>query len=148
MGAVGEQEVGGRIEARFLEEIQLLKQRDRVHHAPVAHDGLNARVEDGRGEDVEDDRPAAHDDRVPGVVAAAVAHHGVEPRGEQVHELTLALVTPLGADDRESGHRGADASDYSSSPSSRRTSLSSRAGVRSGLNPRCWVRTMPSRSAM
>ena len=45
----------------------------------------------------------AHD-RVPGVVAALEAHDGVGPLGEQVGDLALALVAPLGADDHDSGH--------------------------------------------
>ena len=41
----------------------------------------------------------AHEHRVPGVVAALVAGDDVVPLGEQVDDLALALVAPLGADD-------------------------------------------------
>ena len=47
---------------------------------------------------------ALADDRVAGVVAALKADHHVGPLCEQVGDLSLSLVTPLGADDHGSGH--------------------------------------------
>jgi hypothetical protein len=44
------------------------------------------------------------DDRVAGVVAALKAHDEVRPLGEQVGQLALSLVAPLGADDDYSRH--------------------------------------------
>ena len=46
----------------------------------------------------------APDDRVAGVVAALEAHDRVAVLGEQVGDLALALVAPLGADDHDSWH--------------------------------------------
>ena len=46
----------------------------------------------------------AADDRVAGVVAALEADHGVGLLAEQVDDLPLALVAPLGADYHESWH--------------------------------------------
>ena len=40
----------------------------------------------------------------PGVVAAVVAGHHLHARGEQVDDLALALVAPLGAGDHDVGH--------------------------------------------
>ena len=48
---------------------------------------------------VELEHLAVADDRVAGVVAALVADDHVGPLGEQVDDLALALVAPLGADD-------------------------------------------------
>jgi hypothetical protein len=45
-------------------------------------------------------------DRVAGVVAALKADHEVGLLGEQVGDLSLALVAPLGADYRYPGHDG------------------------------------------
>src|SRR3982074_3126108 len=42
--------------------------------------------------------------RVAGVRPALVAHHNVGPRGEEVDDLPLPLVTPLGADDHHVRH--------------------------------------------
>ena len=50
------------------------------------------------------ERLVADDDRVAGVVAALVAGDDVEPLGQQVDDLALALVAPLGADDDGAGH--------------------------------------------
>ena len=47
---------------------------------------------------------AVADDRVAGVVAALEAHDRVGALGEQVGDLALALVAPLGADYDESRH--------------------------------------------
>ena len=51
---------------------------------------------------------AADDDGVAGVVATLVAHDVAVLLGEQVDDLGLALVTPLGPDDDGDGHIGAD----------------------------------------
>ena len=40
---------------------------------------------------------AAHDDRVAGVVAAVVAGDDLDPRRQEVDDLALAFVAPLGA---------------------------------------------------
>ena len=42
---------------------------------------------------------AADDERVPGIVTALEARHGRSALGEQIHNLALALIAPLGADD-------------------------------------------------
>ena len=42
----------------------------------------------------------------PGVVAALEAHHHLGVLGEQVDDLALSLVAPLGADDDDVRHRG------------------------------------------
>ena len=46
----------------------------------------------------------ADDHGVAGVVAAVVAGHDLDPRGEQVDDLPLAFVAPLGAGDHDVGH--------------------------------------------
>jgi hypothetical protein len=42
---------------------------------------------------------------VAGVVAALKAHERVGPLGEQVGDLPLAFIAPLGANDNDSWHR-------------------------------------------
>ena len=41
---------------------------------------------------------AVDDDGVTGVVAARVAHDSIEVAGDQIANLTLALIAPLGTD--------------------------------------------------
>ena len=82
-----------------------MQQHPRVDDDPVAdHAGL-VRVEDPRGDQVELELAAVADDRVPGVVAALEAHDHLGPLGEQVRDLPLPLIAPLGADYHDSWHR-------------------------------------------
>jgi hypothetical protein len=73
------------------------------HHAVSDHARL-AGVEDPARDEVELPRlPVAHD-RVAGVVAALEANDHVRPFREQVDDLALPLVAPLGANDDDSRH--------------------------------------------
>ena len=84
--------------------VDLLQQHLRIEHHPVAdHAGL-LRVEDPRGDQVELELLAVADDRVTGVVAALEADDHRSVLGEQVGDLALALVAPLGADYHHSWH--------------------------------------------
>ena len=84
--------------------VELLDQHLRVDHHAVADHAALARVEDPRRDQVELPLLAVPHDRVPGVVAALEAHDRVGLLGEQVGDLALALVAPLGADYHDSGH--------------------------------------------
>ena len=44
---------------------------------------------------------AVDDQRVAGIVAALEARHGSGPLGQQVDNLALAFIAPLGADDND-----------------------------------------------
>jgi hypothetical protein len=81
-----------------LQPVDLAEQHARIDDDPVAdHAGLIG-VEDPRRDQVEGERLTAADDRVAGVVAALKADDGGSPLGEQIGDLALALVAPLGAD--------------------------------------------------
>ena len=84
--------------------VDLLAEHLRVDDDAVADHAQLAGVEDPRRDQVELERLAAADDRVAGVVAALEAHDGVGLLGEQVGDLPLALVAPLGADDDDARH--------------------------------------------
>jgi hypothetical protein len=55
-------------------------------------------MEDTGRNEVEHELPALHEHGMAGVVSALVARHGREVRREHVHDLALALVTPLRAE--------------------------------------------------
>ena len=57
-----------------------------------------------RRHQVRDELLAVDHQRVAGVGAAAVAHDDVGALGEQVDDLALAFIAPLGADDDDDGH--------------------------------------------
>jgi hypothetical protein len=61
-------------------------------------------VQNARRNQVELPGLAAPDDRVAGVVAALKAHDRVGPLGEQVGDLSLAFIAPLGSNDYDSWH--------------------------------------------
>ena len=61
-------------------------------------------MEDAGRDQMEDEALLAHLDGVAGVVAAVVAGHDLDLLREQVHDLALAFVAPLGADHHDVWH--------------------------------------------
>ena len=92
------------VDAPRAQRVELLDQHLRVDHHAVADHAALARVEDPRGDQVQLPLLALAHDRVPGVVAALKAHDRVGLLGEQVGDLPLSLIAPLGADYHDSGH--------------------------------------------
>ena len=87
------------------EPVDLTDQEGRVdHHArrEVAHHVI---VDDARRHQVEGEAPVCEADGMAGIVAAVVADHHRVTRGQKVHDLALALVTPLTADDHHRAFR-------------------------------------------
>jgi hypothetical protein len=103
---VGQDQRAGRADAQalahrhaaLLQLLDLLEQRLRRQHHAVADQALHAVAQDARGDQVQHGLLAVADQRVAGVVPALEAHHGVGPLGEQIDDLALALVAPLGAE--------------------------------------------------
>ncbi len=71
---------------------------ERQHHA-VADEAAHVLAQDAGGNQRQDGLLAADHQGVAGVVAALEARHRGDALGEQVDDLALALVAPLGADD-------------------------------------------------
>ncbi len=84
--------------------LELVGQHLGVDHDPVADHARLAGVKDPRGDQVELPRLAVADDRVAGVVAALKSDDRVGALGQEVRDLALALIAPLGADDHDSWH--------------------------------------------
>ena len=76
----------------------------RVEDDAVADHADLVRVEDPGGDQVELELLAVADDRVAGVVAALEADDHVGAVGEQVDDLPLPLVAPLGSDYDQAWH--------------------------------------------
>ena len=83
--------------------LDLAQERPGVDHDAVADDRELAAHDAGR-QQRELVGPAVDDERVAGVVAALEADHDVGALRQPVHDLALALVAPLGADDRDVRH--------------------------------------------
>ena len=104
VGPVGEDEVRADLDTEPSQLVRLALERDRVHHHSVADHAQDPLVEDPGGDEVEDELPPAHDHGVARVVPAVVAGHHLDPRGQQVDDLPLAFVAPLGAGDHDVRH--------------------------------------------
>jgi hypothetical protein len=86
-----------------LELVQLGHEQAGVDHAPGADDAELPGEDPGRNV-VERERLAVADDRVTGVRPALVAADDVRVQSEEVDDLPLALVAPLGAHDHGGRH--------------------------------------------
>ena len=95
---------GARVDALRLEHVDLGEEHGGVDHDAVADDRHDVGYRTPLGHELEREQLAVDDERVPGVVAALVAHARGALLGEVVGEPALALVTPLGADDDGAGH--------------------------------------------
>jgi hypothetical protein len=94
---------GGHLEplataAPRLQHVDLVQQHLRIDHHAVADDRHDVVVQHARGNELEREGLPVDHQRVPRVVAALVADHQVHLLGEEVGELALALVAPLGSD--------------------------------------------------
>ena len=102
--AVRDDQVVADLDAERLELPGLPLEGDRVHHDAVADHAEDPRVQDAGGDEVQHELLPGDDHGVAGVVPAVVAGHHLDPRREQVHDLPLAFVAPLGAGDHDVGH--------------------------------------------
>ena len=89
----------GRVDALALEHVELGDQHAGVDDDPVADHGGDVVVEHAGGHQLEGEGLAVDHDGVAGVVPALVADHQVHLLGDEVGELPLALIAPLGPDD-------------------------------------------------
>ena len=80
-----------------LERVDLGEQHDRVDHDAVADDRRDVVVQHARRHELEGERLAVDHQGVAGVVAALVADDHRHLLGDEVGQLALALVAPLGA---------------------------------------------------
>ena len=101
VGAVGDEQAPGDLDALRGELLEFAEERLRIEHDAVADDALRTRVQDAGRNLVQDELAIADHDRVAGVGAALVAHHEVGLLGQHVDQLALALVAPLRADDHD-----------------------------------------------
>ncbi len=83
------------------ELVHLGEERLRIDDHAVADDAGDARVQDARRDQVQDEFLALHVYRVAGVVAALIARDDGEVRRQQIDDLAFALVAPLRAQYRK-----------------------------------------------
>ncbi len=80
------------------------KQGMRVEHHAIADDGKLAGPHDARRQQAQLVSNTVDDEGMAGIVAALEPHNDIGSLRQPVDDLTLALVTPLRADDNHIGH--------------------------------------------
>jgi hypothetical protein len=104
VGAVGDEEPAVEAHPGLVEAGELREHGVRRHHHAVAQHADHPRVQDARGDELQREVLVAELHGMAGVVPALVAHHAVERRAEEIHDLPLPLVSPLHTHDDDVGH--------------------------------------------
>ena len=98
MRPVRDAQVAG-ADAVALEIRELFAEHLKIHDRAGADDAKRVRIEDARRHEMQLEGAVLVDDRVAGVVATLEADDHVRLLRQEVRDLALALVTPLGPDD-------------------------------------------------
>ena len=94
-----EQRIGRNLHALLLDPVDLGEQRPGIDDKTVAQDGEFTRSHDARRQQRQFERLVVDLECMAGVMPALKTHHHVGAFRQPVHNLTLAFVSPLGADD-------------------------------------------------
>ncbi len=103
VGVAADQQLRG-VDALGGQRVHLGQEHGGVDHHPVADDRRDVVVEDPARHQLEGEGLPVHHDGVAGVVAALIADDQLHLLGQEVGELALALITPLGPDDDSCRH--------------------------------------------
>ena len=95
---VADEEPRADVDAVSRQLVDLGEQRGRIDDDAVADDAGDARMQDARRDEVQDELGAVDVDGVAGVVSALIARDDVETRRQQIDDLALAFIAPLGAE--------------------------------------------------
>ena len=88
-----------RIDALGRQGVHLGQQHGRIDHHAVTDDRGDVVVEDPARHQLKGEGLPVHDDGVAGVVATLIADDQLHLLGQEIGQLALALITPLGPDD-------------------------------------------------
>jgi hypothetical protein len=87
------------------ELVKLFKKRPRREDNSIPDDAQFSWMEYAGGDEVKDDLFPAEIDRVAGVVPTLIAGDDIERGREEVDDLALAFISPLGAEDEQISHQ-------------------------------------------
>src|SRR5450759_2073209 len=104
MGAIAHIQASLNVDAIRNELVYLREQRLDVQNDSIANRTTYARVENSARNLVEDERLVADVHGVAGIGAALIANYPVGALREDINELALAFVSPLGADDDDGAY--------------------------------------------
>ena len=96
MRALADVQATRHVDAVSNQPIDLAEQFLGIEHHAVANGAPHTGVHDAARDLVQDDFLVADVHRVSGIRPALIAHHPIGTLGEHVHQLALALITPLG----------------------------------------------------
>ena len=97
--ALGDVEAPLELEAPALDLLELLHEVERIHHDAVAYDAVLAFVQDSGRHEVQNVLLVADHHGVARVRAALEPHDYIRLLGEEVDDLALAFIAPLGANE-------------------------------------------------
>ena len=103
VGATRHFQVAAADAARF-ERVDFSEQRRQVDNHAIGDHGYDVVVENATRNQLQGVLLIIDNDGMTGIVTALVAHHIGVLLGQQIDDLRLALVAPLGADDDGDGH--------------------------------------------
>ncbi len=104
VSAIADGKLPAHVDAGGFERAHLVQQRRRIDHHAIADDRLHSRPQYAARNQLENELLLANKDRVPGVVTTLVARNDIEILGEEVDNLALPLVAPLGAQHNDVSH--------------------------------------------
>ena len=97
--ALGDMEASLELEAPAFDLLKFLHEIERIHHNAVADHAMLAVVQDTRGNEVENVFLVSDDDGMARVRAALEADNDIRFLGQEVNNLALAFIAPLGANE-------------------------------------------------
>ncbi len=86
-------------DALVFKHLDLFQQGAGRQHDAITHQTAHAIAQYARGDQVQDCLFSIDYQGMPGIVAALEPYHGGHSFGQQINDLALAFVTPLGTDD-------------------------------------------------
>jgi hypothetical protein len=99
-----ELEVGGG-DVLLVQAVQLADEDGRIHYHAIGDDAEGVRVEDAAGYEVQLEVQVLRHDGVPGVAPSRIADHDIGLLRQDIDDLPLGLVAPLGADHHNRWHQ-------------------------------------------
>jgi hypothetical protein len=92
------------LDTQLAQSIDFFEKRFRLDHASIADDAGHTGMKDSRRDDVQNELPVVHDDRVTGVMTSPVAHDDLNALGEKIHVLPFSFVAPLSSHNDDVRH--------------------------------------------
>jgi hypothetical protein len=98
MGVPADLQIFIKCDAPLLQAIHLFEQGCRINHNAIPYDAVFSLVQNTRGDEVQDEFFLPDNHGMARIMAALIARDNVRAVGQEVNDLSLALIAPLGAD--------------------------------------------------